>query len=61
MLFTLGIDKKTKKRLVIAPYKYIGYAALINETKNPNCASVLAIVAGKVRIIIYTTKKISIN
>lgn len=44
--------------LSIGPVRNGGYIMLVNESNNPNCAVVRAVVNGKYKILLYNIKKI---
>jgi len=59
MLYTLFKGKQASKSIMIGPMQNCGYVPLINDlAEKNNCASVTAVVNKRIRIIIYTTKKI---
>ncbi len=42
----------------MGPISHCGYVALINQSNNPNCTAVTAVVKGRIRILVFTNKNI---
>lgn len=59
MLYTLLTRKVPADTFVIGPIRFCGYIPLINDLNDKNnCKSIIGVVEGRLRVIIYTTKKI---
>ncbi len=60
MMYTLIPMKIPAEILVIGPIHHCGYIPLINDLKNKNnCKSVITVIEKRIRVIIYSAKKIS--
>jgi hypothetical protein len=58
MIFMVQKDKIPSKSVILAPLTYTGYITLINQSQNPNCTATTVIIDNRVRVIVFSHKKI---
>ncbi len=59
MTYTLFPSSPMCNSLILGPIKYCGYVPLLNDLgNNNNCKSLIGIVHGRLRVVIYSFKSI---
>lgn len=61
MIFMVQKHPIPSKSVILAPFHVSGYITLINQSQNANCTATTVIINNRIRVIVYTNKKIEKN